>query len=61
MCALARTLVRCLPFLQSFQKKIIYIVKVFHFQISYSCKAFTFSAKQPSQKRLDYNAVDMNK
>lgn len=60
MCALARKLVGCMPFLQSFQKK-IYTAKVLHFKISYSCDAFTFSAKQPSQKRLDYNAVDMNK
>lgn len=61
MCALARTLIGCVPFLQSFQKKKIYIAKILHFQISYSCDAFTFSAKQPSQKRLDYNTVDLNK
>lgn len=60
MCALARTLIGCVPFLQSFQKKIT-LLRFSLSNISYSCEAFTFSAKQPSQKRLDYNAVDMNK
>lgn len=49
MCALARTLIGCVPFLQSFQKKFT-LLKFSLSNISYSCEAYTFSAKQPSQK-----------
>lgn len=51
MCALARTLVGCVPFLQSFQKK-IYIAKVFSFKYHTLVRPLPFQLNNPVRKDL---------